>query len=159
MAGRLAKVDGLTEMQLRLVHEYVMCGDVARAGALAGYADNAGAYYALRLPHVQAAVKAETERVLMTKSFPTALRYLDAVIVDETIEHRLRAEAAGKILKLTLDFEKLRITQTGGNTGTKPLDQQSPEELRQHLDRLQQELANRANPVIDAPITRHTDTK
>lgn len=156
--GNTVKTTGLTETQARFVVEYVATGDVQRASALAGYTDNAGGYAALRRPEVQAAIKQETYRSLYLDKFPAALRYLSEVVNDLGLEHRLRVEASKAIIKATLDFEKLHSSHATASS-QKPLDQQSPEELRQHLERLQQELANRANPVIDAPITRQSDAK
>lgn len=151
----LAKIDGLTEMQSRFVQEYVATGDVQRACALAGYTDNVAGYHNMKLPAVQAAIKAEAFRVLHLQAFPAAVRFLMELVNDEDVEKRLRADASRTLIKTVHDFDKLHNSNSGNNT-TKPLDQMSPEELRQHLERMQQELANRATPVINAPVTRQT---
>lgn len=156
--ANMAKTNGLTETQARFVHEYVMCGDVQRAAALAGYSDNAGGYMAYNTPAVQAAIKAETHKFLFLKAYPAALRLLYGISQDENADLKVRAEAGRFLIKAAHDFEKLNSVQ-GSSSTAKPLDQMSPEELKNNLERLEKELANRAAPLINAPITRHSDDK
>lgn len=98
----MTTMQGLTAQQQAFVEHLILSGgNAADAARSAGYAPESApqaAYRLTRLPHVQAAVRAEQERVLRGRLASKALGVLEAVMGDENAPAGARVDAAKTIL-------------------------------------------------------------
>jgi hypothetical protein len=124
--------------------------DAARAIGRA--APSQSGYDLLRHPRVVAALREETTRKLIVESAPLALRVLHRVLNDDSAPPNARVAAA----KTILDRAGYATPAKADKPGEKPLAEQGAGELRDMVERLEQELAGRAKDVTPSQATDWT---
>jgi len=91
-------ISGLTQQQRELVSNIVVGGKpIEEAAALAGYHPRS-VYRTIRLPAVAAAISESIQLDLQTTMAPLAYRVAKALLQDEQVSARVRADLAIKIL-------------------------------------------------------------
>jgi len=150
----------LTEMQRYYVAEFVANGGNGSAAATAaGYsAPGQEAYRLNRLPHIQAAIRAEQLRLIGTEGLAVGVRTLLQVAGDLGAPAGARVQAAGKLVDRALGA--VTALAPDKDQAGKPLTAQALAELRQglagdaaKLAELLGQAAGQAAAVVDlAPV-------
>ena len=134
----------LTDRQRAFVSAIVTNGGRAGAAArAAGYSDERTAGKVLALPHVQAAIRLERERVVSGEMANVALATLREVMTDKAASPAARVQAARTVLELSGDLGKAR---KDGEV-ERPLSELSAEELTRLIDRWTEERAAMARQL------------
>jgi hypothetical protein len=132
----------LTPQERKLAAVYAGTGDGTYAATKAGYAHpTVAASKALARPAVQAAIREEQTAKLNNELLPLAVRAIERLLLDP----RTPAGATVQAAKLVMD----RTLGDTGAAGGKEPHEMTGEELARALDRLRQEAAERAKPVIE----------
>lgn len=130
-----------TPQERKFIERYALHGDAQKASIESGYRQASTGYKVLQRPAVNAEiVKAQQER-LNNHLLPLAINALERLLTDK----KTPAGAVVQASKLVLDK-----TLGGDNPEGKAPHEMTGDELQRALDRLRQEAAARAKPVIDA---------
>ncbi|WP_374530591.1 terminase small subunit [Novosphingobium sp.] len=128
----------LTEQQAEFVHHLVTTGcNPTEAARAAGYAvPKQEAYRLTRLPHVQAAIRQERERLISAHGANVALATLNEIMRDKTAPASARVSASRTMLEAAGLFDK-----NGRDTGTgKTLQEMTTDELAETISKLDREM-------------------
>jgi len=117
----------------------------AEAARSAGYVGDA--YSALKSPSVRQAISLAVQEILQLEGAPVALNLLLQTIRNEGAPIKIRVDCAKAILDRAGHTARQRAPDSGPG---KDLNEMSTEELKSLVDRLEGELAERAQP-LDAP--------
>ena len=141
------KTGELTQQEITFADAYALTGDRKLAGTLAGYkAPAVSACQALQRPDVQSRVLAvQTERINNTL-LPLAVGALERILTDPKSPAGAQVQAA----KLVLD----RALGDGSAAHDKAPHEMTGDELARQLERLRQEAAARARPVIEGETVK-----
>ncbi len=101
----------------------------------------------IRLPHVQAAIRAEMYNMLETGLVPASFKALLEIIQGEHHPAAARVQASRAVLQAAGYIDRERKKDKDAD---KTLLQMSTEELRDELAKLERELGNRAHLVMDS---------
>lgn len=133
----------LTPQERKFATAYAACGEVTEAARRAGYSGQGAGSNALARPEVQALIKAEQQARLFSEILPMAVERHKALLADPQTNGQVLLGA----IRLAYD-RTLGLTDAAG-VG-KALHEMSADELGSALQRLEQEAAARAKPIIDA---------
>ena len=155
MSHEIVLAKKFTEQQSTFVREIIAGGDVKEAAIKAGYSQdfaNSSAYALLQQPAILAAVQIGVAKSLALDS-PVARKTLRDIMVDETVDKRLRVACAKDLLNRAGFIAPKAVA--AGNAGETPLNEMSTTELRALADKLEGELAGRAKDVSSAKPAPH----
>lgn len=141
--------EGITKQEAVYATVYAETGNSLYAATQAGYAQpRVGAWRAAQRPEVQERVLAvQTERI-NNHLLPLAVGALERILTDPKAPAGAQVQAA----KLVLD----RALGDGSAAADKAPHEMTGDELARQLERLRQEAAARARPVIDAEPVKKT---
>lgn len=128
--GRFIGSSGLTDKQASFVKHYLLVGcNETKAAELSGYHNpETEGWRLVRLPHVAAAIRAETERLVHLKGAPKAVGFLIAAIEDKSLSGSTRHACAKTLLEVA------GYTGPGRNPPTDPGDKPLSEYTMAELD-------------------------
>lgn len=155
MATELATRYELTAMQAEFVRHVSLGLEPSQAVTLSGYSSakvHARAHDLLHAPHVLAAIHTEIRNKLVAGA-PIALAVIERLIKDDTTPPKIRLDAAKTLLDRAGHIAPRAILDKG--THELSLHEMSIADLRQLADRLEGEIAGRAEDIggADAALT------
>lgn len=141
----------LNRREAAFAEAYAMTGDRIISATMAGYAHpKVSAYQALQRPEVQERVLAVQMERINNHLLPLAVGALERILTDPKSPAGAQVQAA----KLVFD----RALGDGSAAADKAPHEMTGDELARQLERLRQEAAARARPVIDAePVKKASE--
>ena len=133
---------GLTDQQQQFVHNLVTSGcNPTEAARTAGYAvPKQEAYRLTRLPHVQAAIRSERERLISAHGANVALATLMEIMKDQAAPASARVGASRTMLEVAGLFDKAGRDVTSG----KSMSEMTVDELSDTIRKLDGEIGRLA---------------
>lgn len=122
--------------------------ELHKAGEKAGFSNpRAQLYPAIRNSIVQRGIKGFLKARLQVEASPIAYKFLLSVLTDTSADKKLRVEVA-KFLMSVAGYNPPKAQEApADDTSEKPPEEMTNEELRQAIEKIEQELGNRATPI------------
>lgn len=127
--------EGLTHKQALFVKALVSGRKQGEAAAMAGYVGypDSNASRLVRLPHIQRAIRRETERRLLVEGIPAALEFIVKAPADKKLPGAVRFQAAKWVMESAGHGLAAQRAALGLPGDDKPLDEMSVGELEAFL--------------------------
>jgi hypothetical protein len=156
MSNEIADYLGTPEMQDALIRHIAAGHDPAGAATLAGftYPEDAAAVFR-RDPRLALILHQEMQRRIAVEGAPLALGVVLGVLKDDTADPRLRVVCARDMLDRAGHIAPKAVESAMADRVKDP-HEMTTDELREFVDKGEEELANRAKPVRAARASKPT---